>query len=96
MLQIIVPVKYTTENCVLIKHRGKKKNCDDTKKNMENILKRFLPSSNASNNEKTETKASPQNNFDAKNNNMITTQPNSRSGMKRQTSIDQDQNFYLM
>lgn len=66
---------------------------------MENIFRRFLSSNATGGNEKAETKASPQNNLGTKmmpNNSVMTTPQNPRNGMKRQTSIDQDQNFYLM
>jgi hypothetical protein len=60
---------------------------------MENILKRFL-SLNASRTEKTETKVSPQL---PKTNSPVEGPQDPRGGsISRQSSIDQDQNFYLM
>lgn len=80
-------------------HLIKKSRRSITSENMENIFKRFLSSNVSSDNEKAETKASPQSNLGTKmmpNNSVMTTPQNPRNGMKRQTSIDQDQNFYLM
>lgn len=65
---------------------------------MDNIFKRIL-TTNVSTNEKTETKTSPQNNQASKPmmpNNGVMTSQSPRNLIKRQSSVDQDQNFYLM
>lgn len=66
--------------------------------NMDNIFRRIL-TKQSSNDEKTETKTSPQNNQVSKpmmpNNGVITSQ-SPRNFIKRQSSVDQDQHFYLM